>query len=70
MDWSLPGSSVHGSLQAVILEWAAIPFCKGNILYCLSYQGRPHQCQEPITMETQRAQGREQVWEQAPDRSL
>ena len=26
MDWSLPGSSVHGILQARILEWVAIPF--------------------------------------------
>ena len=26
MDWSLPGSSVHGSLQARVLEWGAIAF--------------------------------------------
>ena len=26
MDCSLPGSSVHGTLQARILEWVAIPF--------------------------------------------
>ena len=26
MDCSLPGSSVHGILQARILEWIAIPF--------------------------------------------
>jgi len=25
MDCSPPGSSVHGSLQATILEWVAIP---------------------------------------------
>ena len=25
MDYSLPGSSVHGILQARILEWVAIP---------------------------------------------
>ena len=25
MDCSLPGSSIHGILQARILEWAAIP---------------------------------------------
>ena len=30
MDYSLPGSSVHGILQARILEWAAIPFSKGS----------------------------------------
>ena len=26
MDYSLPGSSVHGLLQARMLEWVAIPF--------------------------------------------
>ena len=25
MDWSPPGSSVHGILQAIILEWVAMP---------------------------------------------
>ena len=29
MDYSLPGSSVHGVLQARILEWVAIPFSRG-----------------------------------------
>ena len=53
MVCSLPGSSVHGILQAKILEWVAIPFpgdlsdpgikqcilhCR-QILYHLSYQG-------------------------------
>ena len=28
MDYSLLGSSVHGVLQARILEWVAIPFSK------------------------------------------
>ena len=28
MDCSPPGSSVHGILQARILEWVAIPFCR------------------------------------------
>ena len=28
MDYSLPGSSVHGILQARILEWAAISFSR------------------------------------------
>ena len=46
-----PGSSVHGMLQARILEWVAIPFSRGSsqpqdwtwvsciadILYCLSH---------------------------------
>ena len=26
MDWSLPGSSVHGIFQARVLEWGAIDF--------------------------------------------
>ena len=52
--YSPPGSSVHGILQAGILEWVAIPFSKGifliqglnhgllhcrQILYHLSHQG-------------------------------
>ena len=30
MDCSLPGSSVHGILQARILEWVSIPFSRGS----------------------------------------
>ena len=30
MDGSLPGSSVHGVLQARILEWIAISFSRGS----------------------------------------
>ena len=30
MDWSPPGSSVHGIFQARILEWVAIPFSRGS----------------------------------------
>ena len=30
MDYNLPGSSVHGILQARILEWVAIPFSRGS----------------------------------------
>ena len=33
MDCSLPGSSVHGILQARILEWVAISYST-NSLYC------------------------------------
>ena len=29
MDYSPPSSSVHGILQARILEWVAIPFSRG-----------------------------------------
>ena len=38
MDCSLPGSSVHGILQARILEWVTIPFSRG------SSQPRDHTC--------------------------
>ena len=53
MDCSLPGSSVHGILQARILEWVAMPSSRGSlrakdqiqvckqILYHLSHQGSP-----------------------------
>ena len=56
MDYSPPGSSAHGILQARILEWLAIPFSRGSsqprgriqvssncrqILYRLSHQGSP-----------------------------
>ena len=30
MDYSLPGSSVHGIFQVRILEWVAISFSKGS----------------------------------------
>ena len=30
MDCSLPGSSVHGILQARTLEWVAMPFSSGS----------------------------------------
>ena len=30
MDCSLPGSSVHGILQARVLQWVAIPFSRGS----------------------------------------
>ena len=30
MDCSLPSSSVHGILQARILEWVAVPFSRGS----------------------------------------
>ena len=30
MDYSLPGSSIHGILQARIQEWVAILFSRGS----------------------------------------
>ena len=56
MDYSMPGSSVHGILQAKLLEWVllpspgifwtqglnlGLPHCR-QILYHLSHQGRKH----------------------------
>ena len=55
-DCSLPGPSVHGILQARILEWIVMPSFSGSsqprdqtqalphcrqILYCLSHKGSP-----------------------------
>ena len=34
MDCSLPGFSVHGILQARVLEWGAIAFSWKNIYFC------------------------------------
>ena len=30
IDCSLPGSSVHGIFQAIVLEWIAISFSRGS----------------------------------------
>ena len=30
MNYSLPGSSVHGIFQAKILEWVTMPFSRGS----------------------------------------
>ena len=35
MDCSLPGSSIHGILQARVLEWGAIAFFKYQLYFCL-----------------------------------
>ena len=32
LDCSLPGSSLHGILQATVLEWVAISFSRGSSL--------------------------------------
>ena len=34
MDYSLPGSSVHGILQARVLEWGAIAVSEGGTGGC------------------------------------
>ena len=45
MDCSLPGSSVHGILQARILEWVAISFSRGSSQPRESNPGLPHRRQ-------------------------
>ena len=35
MDCSLPGSSVHGILQARVLEWGAIAFSDNGEVYVI-----------------------------------
>ena len=42
---SLPGSSVHGILQAKILDWGHISFLQGIFLTQVSNPGLPH-CRE------------------------
>ena len=42
MDFSLPGSSVCGILQARILEWIAIPFFIPNLWYCVLAAQKTH----------------------------
>ena len=43
IDCSLPGSSVHGIFQAIVLEWVAISFSRG------SAQPRDQTCISPIS---------------------
>ena len=38
MDYSLPGSSVHGILQAGILQWVTMPF-SSNVIRISSWKG-------------------------------
>ena len=33
MDYSLPGSSIHGIFQARVLEWGAIAFSKELLIF-------------------------------------
>ena len=39
MDYSLPGSSVHGILQVRLLAWVAIPFFRGSSSHIMSFLG-------------------------------
>ena len=47
MDCSLPGSSVHGILQAKVLEWGAIAFSEFISLLLLSRFSRVQLCATP-----------------------
>ena len=38
MDCSLPGSSVHGIFQAIVLEWGAIAFSDIKVTLCLLWR--------------------------------
>ena len=46
MDCSLPGSSVHGIFQAIVLEWIAFP-SPGNFPTKESNPGLPH-CRQTV----------------------
>ena len=35
MDYSLPGSSIHGIFQVRVLEWVAIAFSSYNVCVCV-----------------------------------
>ena len=41
MDYSLPGSSVHGSFQARVLEWGAIAFSSAHSEYLINVSQPP-----------------------------
>ena len=65
MDYNPEDSSVHGILQARILEWVAIPFSKRSYrsrdqtwvfwiaggFYCLSHQGSPGTAQNQYSIQ-------------------
>ena len=49
MDCSLPGSSVHGSLQARILEWVAISYSVLCIVVCICQYQSPNVSLSPVS---------------------
>ena len=55
MDWSLPGSSVHGIFQARVLEWVAIAFSGGGYYYAILQKGK-----QSLTVRTR------QIWHLKP----
>ena len=42
MDYSLPGSSVHGIFQARVLEWGAIAFSNISLDQCKAEHSSSH----------------------------
>ena len=71
MDCSLPGSSVHGILQARILEWVAISFSKGidlpdpgpqqNIYFCFMDYAKAFDCVDHNKLENSERDGEYQT---------
>ena len=55
MGYILPGSSVHGILQARILEWVAIPFSRASFLTQGSNRGLLHSKQFIYHLSYQRS---------------
>ena len=83
MDCTPPGSSVHGILQARILEWVAFPLSRGSsppsdptpgllhcrrILYQLSHQGIPINNKGTFERERERKREREREGERERER--
>ena len=58
MDCSLPGSSVHGIVQARVLEWVAIAFCTSAKTPYQNQQSLQPQRRAPPTAQVRVPQGR------------
>ena len=51
MDYSPPGSSVHGTFQARVLEWSAIAFSNNFLAILFKMQNpRPYPLERPISV--------------------
>ena len=60
MDCSLPGSSVHGIFQAIVLQWGAIAF--SNIIYYMlntCMQVKKQQLELDMEQQTDSKSGKE-----------
>ena len=58
MDCSLPGSSVHGIVQATVLEWVAIAFCTSAKTLYQNQQDLQPQRRAPPTAQVRVPQDR------------